>query len=139
MYFFPQQRFADAYFRASGDDEGRTLLPLYSAYRATVRGLVEGLKWAEKELADVERTAAFQSARAHWLLTLTELEEPLRKPCLLLVTGLPGIGKSTLAQALADNAGFCVVRSDVVRKELADLSGHELTHQKLQESFYTPD
>src|SRR5205085_8250429 len=29
---------ADAYFRATGDDEGRTLLPLYTAYRATVRG-----------------------------------------------------------------------------------------------------
>ena len=36
--------FAEAYFRASGDAEGRTLLPFYAAYRAAVRGKVEGMK-----------------------------------------------------------------------------------------------
>ena len=32
--------FADAYFAASGDAEGRELLPFYTAYRAAVRGKV---------------------------------------------------------------------------------------------------
>jgi aminoglycoside phosphotransferase family enzyme/predicted kinase len=111
--------FADAYFQAAGDDEGRGLLPLYTAYRATVRGAVEGLLLAEKEVPEAERSAAVGRARAHWLLALAELEEPGRKPCLLLVAGLPGTGKSTLARGLAERAGFCLVRSDVVRKELA--------------------
>ncbi|MFO0841437.1 MAG: AAA family ATPase [Gemmataceae bacterium] len=35
----------------------------------------------------------------------------------MLVGGLPGTGKSTLAVTLADRAGFEVIRSDAVRKE----------------------
>jgi aminoglycoside phosphotransferase family enzyme/predicted kinase len=131
--------FADAYFSAADDEEGRALLPLYTTYRAAVRGLVEGLELAEKEVPEAERAAALQRARAHWLLALTELEEPGRKPCLLLVMGLPGTGKSRLARGLAERAGFAVVRSDVVRKELAGLSGPEPTPPPLREIVYRPE
>jgi aminoglycoside phosphotransferase family enzyme/predicted kinase len=118
--------FAAAYFRASGDAAGRELLPLYVAYRAAVRGKVEGFKHAEKEVPDDERAAARSRARAHWLLALDELEQPGRKPCLLLVAGLPGSGKSTLARGLAGQAGFSVIRSDVVRKELAGAAREDI-------------
>jgi aminoglycoside phosphotransferase family enzyme/predicted kinase len=131
--------FADAYFRAAADEEGRALLPLYTAYRAAVRGTVEGLLLAEPEVPAEERAPALRRARAHWLLALTELEAPGRRPCLLLVAGLPGSGKSTLARGLADRAGFCVVRSDAVRKELAGLPGHGLTPPHVGESLYTAE
>src|SRR5262249_38107643 len=39
--------------------------------------------------------------------------------------GLPGAGKSTLARGLAERAGFTVIRSDEVRKELAGISCSE--------------
>jgi aminoglycoside phosphotransferase family enzyme/predicted kinase len=117
--------FAEAYFRAAEDEEGRAMLPLYLAYRATVRGMVEGLELVEQEVPAAERTAALGRARAHWLLALTELEAPTRRPCLVLVTGLPGTGKSTLARGLAERAGFAVIRSDVVRKELASRAGQD--------------
>jgi aminoglycoside phosphotransferase family enzyme/predicted kinase len=131
--------FAAAWFRATGDEEGRALLPLYTAYRAMVRGMVEGLELAEKEVPEAERTAALQRARAHWLLALTELEEPARKPCLLLVMGLPGTGKSRLARGLAERAGFSVVRSDSVRKELAGVPGQEQTPPQLRKVLYSPE
>jgi uncharacterized protein len=111
--------FREAYFHASGDDEGRALPPFYKAYRAAVRGKVEGMEQAEKEVPEDERARALAKARAHWLLALGELEEPGRRPCLVLVGGLPGAGKSTLARGLAARAGFTVIRSDVVRKEIA--------------------
>jgi aminoglycoside phosphotransferase family enzyme/predicted kinase len=130
--------FADAYFRAADDEEGRALLPLYTAYRATVRGMVEGLELTEREVPQAERMAARERARAHWLLALTELEEPGRKPCLVLVMGLPGTGKSRLARGLAEAAGFAVVRSDVVRKELAGLSGQQQTPPQFRERLYSP-
>lgn len=129
--------FAQAYFRASADDEGRVLLPLYLAYRATVRGTVEGLLLKEREVPEAERSAALTRARAHWLLALAELEQPGRKPCLLLVAGLPGTGKSSLARRLAEQAGFWVVRSDEVRKELAGLSPQEQMPPQVRELMYT--
>jgi aminoglycoside phosphotransferase family enzyme/predicted kinase len=109
--------FADAYFQAADDDEGRALLPLYGAYRGTVRGSVTGLKLAEKEVPSAERRVDLQQARGHWLVALDLLEVPDRRPCLLLVGGLPGTGKSSLCRWLAERAGFSVIRSDVVRKE----------------------
>jgi aminoglycoside phosphotransferase family enzyme len=65
---------ADAYFRAADDAEGWRLLPFYTAYRAAVRGKVEGLELTEKEIPPDERAAALERAQAHWLLALGELE-----------------------------------------------------------------
>jgi predicted kinase len=76
---------------------------------------------------------AAQRAQAHWLLALSVLEEPGKRPCLLLMAGLPGTGKSRLSQALAEKAGFSLIRSDVVRKELAAREGG------VSESIYTPE
>ncbi len=67
--------FAEAYFDASGDIEGQTLLSFYTAYRAVVRGKVEALKAAEMEVAPAERTAARSLAGAYWSLALAELAE----------------------------------------------------------------
>jgi aminoglycoside phosphotransferase family enzyme/predicted kinase len=111
--------FAEAYFRESADERGRELLSFYTAYRAVVRAKVEGFELSQKEIPEAERDSAMVRARAHWLLALGELEDPRWKPCLVLVGGLPGTGKSTVARGLAQRAGFTVIRSDVVRKELA--------------------
>jgi aminoglycoside phosphotransferase family enzyme/predicted kinase len=113
--------FREAYLRAARDDEGRALLLFYTAYRAAVRGKVEGIKLSEQEIPLEEREAAQENARSHWLLALGELESPNKRPCLVLMMGLPGCGKSTLARGLAERAGFVVLRSDLVRKELAGL------------------
>jgi aminoglycoside phosphotransferase family enzyme/predicted kinase len=131
--------FAEAYFRAAGDEEGRALLPFYAAYRAAVRGKVEGMEAAEPEVPAAERAAALGSARTHWLLALGELEEPSRRPCLVLVAGLPGVGKSTLARGLAEHAGFTVVRSDAVRKELAGVAAGAPAPAPFGTGLYTPE
>jgi predicted kinase len=133
------ETFSQAYFQVSGDDEGRVLLPFYSAYRAVVRGKVEGFELAEKEIPESERVAAVARARAHWLLALGELEEPNRKPCLILVGGLPGTGKSTLARSLAKRANFDVIRSDLVRKELANRSSDIQQLSAFEEGIYAPE
>jgi aminoglycoside phosphotransferase family enzyme/predicted kinase len=130
--------FAEEYFRASGDDEGQALLPFYVAYRAAVRGKVEGFELLEKEIPEAERIAALARARAHWLLALGELEAPGLRPSLVLIGGLPGTGKSTLARELAARAGFHLIRSDVVRKELAGLPAQQSARSALDEGIYSP-
>jgi aminoglycoside phosphotransferase family enzyme/predicted kinase len=133
------QAFLEAYFEASADGEGRTLVPFYTAYRAAVRGKVEGMKLARPEIAESDRIVALAKARGSWLLTLGELEVPNRKPCLVVVGGLPGTGKSTLAQALAERAGLCVIRSDVVRKELAGVTEKEQGPSAFGEGIYAAE
>jgi aminoglycoside phosphotransferase family enzyme/predicted kinase len=130
---------ADAYFQASGDEEGWILLPFYVTYRAAVRGKVEGMELTEPEIPQADRDAALVRARAHWLLALGESEEDARRPCLLLVGGLPGSGKSTLARGLAERAGFSVIRSDRVRKELAGLALGATAASPFESGIYTPE
>jgi predicted kinase len=129
--------FAEQYFHLTHDDEGLALLPFYTAYRAAVRGKVEGLELAEKEIPEAERATALAHARAHWLLALGELEEPTHRPCLLLVGGLPGTGKSTLAGALAHRADFQIIRSDLVRKQLAGASAEPHRANRFEDGIYT--
>jgi aminoglycoside phosphotransferase family enzyme/predicted kinase len=131
--------FAASYFRAAGDAEGEALLPFYTAYRAVVRAKVDGIKSAEGEIPEASRERAAGRARAYWLFALGELEEPARRPCLVLVAGLPGSGKSTLARGLAERAGFAVIRSDVVRKELAGLAPKASARGAPDTGIYAPE
>ena len=133
------RRFSSAYFQASGDAEGASLLPLYTAYRAAVRGKVEGLEVFETEVSAAEKDRALVAARAHWLVGLGCLETPSRRPCLVCVGGLPGTGKSTLSRGLAESAGFEEIRSDVVRKELAGLAPGAGAPASFGEGIYSPD
>ena len=49
--------FADAYFTAADDADGRRVFPFYVAYRAAVRGKVEGMEAAEPEVSAAEQRA----------------------------------------------------------------------------------
>jgi uncharacterized protein len=128
---------AEAYFEASGDEEGKKLLPLYVSYRAAVRGKVDSLLLEESEIPATARAQAATRGRGHWLLALHEIEALGRRPCVVLVGGLPGTGKSTLSRDLAARAGFRVIRSDIVRKELAEPAGLVATGAEFGVGIYT--
>ncbi len=131
-------QFADAYFRAAGDEAGRNLLPFYASYRSAVRAKVHGLTLREPELSETQRDRSRTRARAHWLLALVELEVSQRRPALILIAGLPGAGKSTLARKLAECANLELVRSDTVRKELAE-SGDRVDNPAFESGIYSPE
>jgi hypothetical protein len=62
----------------------------------------------------------------------------MRRVALVLVGGLPGTGKSTLAAALAEQLGWPVLRSDVIRRALAGLDpGHPAGSG--EEDLYLPE
>jgi aminoglycoside phosphotransferase family enzyme/predicted kinase len=111
----------EAYEAAAHDGDGLDLLPFYVAYRSAVRAKVHGFRAVESEVPAEQREQARAHSAAHWLFALGTLAEPKDKPCILLTTGLPGTGKSTLSKRLVDAHGFHVLDSDVVRKSLAGI------------------
>lgn len=54
----------------------------------------------------------------HLLRSLGELPEPVAEPTLIIISGLPGTGKSYLSKGLAERLPFLVLGSDVLRKTL---------------------
>ena len=108
-----------AYFHHAHDPAGLRLLPFYVAYRSVVRAKVDSFQLSDPDISQAFRDQAANKAKAHWLFALATLEAPAHRPCLVCVCGLPGSGKSVLARGLGEQAGFEVLRTDVIRKELA--------------------
>jgi predicted kinase len=52
------------------------------------------------------------------LESLGELPEPVAEPVLIIISGLPGTGKSYLSKRLAERVPFLVLESDALRKTL---------------------
>ncbi len=130
--------FCEAYFEASGDEEGRSLLPFYVSYRAAIRAKVDALKAGEPEVPEDERYDALDRAHARLVLALDALAAPADRPCLVLTSGLPGVGKSSLSGGLARAGGFTWIRADVVRKALAGREALERGEDDVDGGIYTP-
>jgi uncharacterized protein len=122
------QRFLAAYRTAAQDTWPASLAHHHIAYRAQVRTKVSAIR------ADQGVPGAVEKAQR--LLDLTRTHLDAARVRLVLVGGLPGTGKSTLAAGLADALGAVVIRSDVVRKELAGLSSDSPASAPYGEGIY---
>jgi aminoglycoside phosphotransferase family enzyme/predicted kinase len=105
------RRFLLWYQEFSGETFPDSLAAHYVAYRALVRAKIGALRWSQ-----TEDPAAAREAQAHLGLARQHLERARVR--LVLVGGLPGTGKSTLADALAAATGWVVLRTDEIRREL---------------------
>ncbi len=106
-----------AYREASGDAELALLMAFYKFHRALVRAKVESLAARDPAIAPDQRAAAAAAARRYVALALDLARQS--RPVLVVVCGLSGSGKSTVARRLADRLGFDWLRSDEIRKRLA--------------------
>ena len=113
-------RLVATYAAHSGDAELPALVPLFACHRAYIRGKVDSLKSREPEVDAGDRAAARDSALRHFALARRYTWSDA--PALVVVGGLSGSGKSTVAAALAERTGFVHVNSDRVRKRLAGLA-----------------
>lgn len=112
-------------YAAARDDFGLYgVLDYFVSYRAAVRAKVAALAADDEAIDPAQRAAAATSARRHLALAARALAPP-RPGALVLMTGLVGSGKSSVAETLADAAGGVVVASDRVRKALAGLAATE--------------
>jgi uncharacterized protein len=115
-------RLLNAYLESTGDYAGLRVLRYYLVYRAMVR-------------AKVIRLGALDGAYLRYL-ALADLLAVSARPALLLMHGLAGSGKTTVAQALLERVGAIRVRSDVERKRLFGLEPAARTHADLYAGIY---
>ena len=111
------RRFLAWYQEFAAETWPASLAHHYIAYRAHVRAKVACLRHAQGDPdAGGQAAELLELARDH-------LEEG--RVTMVLVGGLPGTGKSTLAEGLADDRGYAVLRSDEIRKDLAGVAHSE--------------
>ena len=113
----------EVYAEISGDEDLGVFVLFYKCYRACVRGKVESLKSLEREVDAAERERARQLASNYF--ELASRYASCRSPALIVICGLSGSGKSTVARLLQHRKGFKVINSDRVRKRLAAVPAHE--------------
>jgi len=123
------QRLLASYGSAAGDRWPASLAHHHIAYRAQVRALVSAIRSQQGD-----RDAA---AQARALLGLARSHLEAGRVRLVLVGGQPGTGKSTLARGLGTAIGAQLLRSDVVRKEIAGIAGDRSGAAAFGEGIYS--
>jgi uncharacterized protein len=124
------ESFIGWYTEYSGDPAPASLRHHYVAYRAFVRAKVACVRAGQGD-----RTAA---AQARQLVGITLAHLRAGAVTLVLVGGLPGTGKSSLAGAVADQLGWTVLSSDRIRKELAGLPAGQRSAAAYGAGIYAP-
>jgi predicted kinase len=119
--------FLDWYREFSAEVHPRSLEHHYVAYRALVRSKISCLRGGTGDA--VEARAYLAQCRRHLRAGRVRL---------VVVGGLPGTGKSTLAAAIGDRMGWPVLRSDELRKGLVGLDPLTPSPAAYSEGIYAP-
>jgi predicted kinase len=122
-----------ARYRAAGFALPDDLLRFYGTHRALVRVKIACLALTGE---DAPHDAALAATAANYLgmASAAALTVP---PALIVMTGLSGTGKSTVAAALARALGVARIATDAVRQELAGRLG--LATERWGEGLYAPE
>lgn len=123
--------FVQLYDEFSGEHHPASLVDYYVAFRALIRAKVSALRVEQGD----ER--ARETAEQLLELALDHLRQG--RVAMVLVGGAPGTGKTTVSEALGLRREWAVVRSDVVRKELADLDPRTPAAAGIGEGIYSQE
>ena len=129
-------RSLDAYLQATGDYAGVELLRFFLVYRAMVRAKIALIRDRQAHTSDADCTGPKSAFRAYLDLALG-LSRSAR-PAIVLMHGLSGSGKTTIAQPLLETLGAIRVRSDVERKRLHGLAPAARTGAAVESGLYAP-
>jgi aminoglycoside phosphotransferase family enzyme/predicted kinase len=114
------------------------IIDFYKCYRAYVRGKVESIRSVEPEIPNEERNASEEKAKRYFRLALRYALFG-SKPALVVIFGLIGTGKSTLAHSLSKELSCKVISSDEVRKEIMDVGPTERRYEEFDKGIYSPN
>ena len=124
--------FLNTYVEQTGDWEGLQILPLYLSRQAYVRAKVTSFLLDDPAIDDRSKQEATKTAANYYRLAWEYAQS--KQGRLILMSGLSGSGKTTVARELAKRIGAIHIRSDAVRKHLAGIS----LNQRGTDDLYTP-
>jgi len=127
-------RFISRYLENSADYDAIGLLRYYFIYRALVRAKVEALR-----IDPAARSTAANFAAAYSYLDLAGQWCATQPAGLIIMHGLSGSGKSTVAAQLVEALGAIRIRSDVVRKQLFELDPHSDSNSAPNQGIYSAE
>ncbi len=123
--------FLNSYLEHTGDWTGLLVLPLYLSRQAYVRAKVNSFL-LDDQVPETDRHKAKEAAANYYRQAYQYTQSTTGN--LILMSGLSGSGKSTVAKEIARNIDAIYIRSDAVRKHLAGISLNESGTN----SIYTP-
>lgn len=132
------ERFLRSYARERDDYDLYCVVDYFVAYRAAVRAKVAAVAVADSGIAREQRERAAESARAHLELAARSLD-PRPRGLLVLVGGVAGSGKTTVAEELAREIDGVAIASDRLRKQLAGLSPTARASDGWRSGLYAPE
>jgi uncharacterized protein len=131
--------FLNTYLEQTGDYWSAALLPLYLTMRAYIRGNVNALALDDPTISEVDKTHSLQRSKDYYALAWRYTQRSQGR--IVMMSGLSGSGKSTVACQLAQRINAIHIRSDAVRKRLAGLSLRTRGDQGgvVDSGIYTPE
>jgi predicted kinase len=130
------RRFIQQYITLSKDAEIAALLRFYKCYHAYVRGKVTCFTLDDPLVSNAAKQRASEIALSYFDLSLAYTHP---RPLLIIMIGLTGSGKTTIATALAKHCGAMHISSDVTRKRLAGIPETEHRYDEIDSGLYSPD
>ena len=112
------ERLLAIYARAADDFDLYGLVDFYESYRACVRAKISALVAKDSAAPRPIRDASRGDARRYLLLAESAQKDSVLAPVLVAVAGGIASGKSTIAEAVADELGAPVVDADRTRKAM---------------------
>jgi aminoglycoside phosphotransferase family enzyme/predicted kinase len=128
-------RFLNGYLEQTGDYAGLAVLRYYLVFRAVVRAKVAAMGGSQPDISENERLDAWQHYQHY--MDLARRFYAADHPLLIVMHGLSGSGKSTVAARLAEQLGAIRMRSDVERKRLFGLKPLDKSAAAIPGGIYT--